>query len=249
MSQTGGPWHKPPAGRTNRSGSRFLIWLALIAAGALAIWELNRLFPDSLSDTGDQAYLVKLCAILVLLASGIAYGRRVDVKETVRNVALWAGIAAVLVFAYVSFPQIQNTFNNVRSELTPGYPVSTNASEMVFSKDRDGDFLIVGDANGTKVKFLVDTGASDIVLSPSDAQRIGIDTSKLSFDRRYGTANGEGRGAPFTLDALRIGSVEFRDVQVAINGTAMPTSLLGMAFLDRMKSFEFRGRKLYLRWR
>jgi aspartyl protease family protein len=248
MSQPGGPWHRPPAKVPRTRRTRFLIWIGIVGAGGLGIWELSRLFPGSLTDSWDQAYFFRALAVLVLVASGVAYGRY-SLKESARNITIWLGIAAVLLLGYTYYPQIEDAAGNARSELIPGYPVSTSASEMVFSKDRGGEFLVIGDANATTVKFLVDTGASDIVLSPDDAQRIGIDVSKLRFDRTYETANGEGQGAAYTLDSLQIGPLKLFNVPVSINGAKMRNSLLGMSFLERMKSFEFRGRKLYLRWR
>ena len=226
-----------------------LIWAALVGAGALGLWELSRLFPNAINDTTDRAYFLRMVAVLVLVASGFVFGRRFSFKEGVRNIAIWMGIAAVLVLGYTYYPQIEDAANDARSQLIPGYPVNISATEMEFSKDRDGDFLIIGGANMAQVKFLVDTGASDIVLSPEDAQRAGIDTSKLSFDRTYETANGEGRGAAATLDTLQIGDMKLFNVPVSVNRTKMRTSLLGMSFLSRMKSFEFRDRKLTLRWR
>jgi aspartyl protease family protein len=248
MSQSGGPWHRPPANVPRTRRTRFLIWIALVGAGGFGIWELSRLFPGSLKDSADQAYFLRYVAVLALVASGVVYGRY-SLKESARNIAIWIGIAAILVLGYTYYPQIEDAAGNARSELIPGYPVNTTASEMVFSKDRNGEFLVIGDAHATTVKFLVDTGASDIVLSPDDAQRIGIDISKLRFDRNYETANGEGQGAAYTLDTLQIGPLELFNVPVSINRAKMRNSLLGMSFLDRMKSFEFRGRKLYLRWR
>lgn len=249
MSHSGGPWARPPSGNRNSSPARFWIWIGVVAAGALGIWELSRLFPSSITNTTDQAYFVRYLAILVLIASGIVYGRRFSAKESLRNIAIWIGIAAVLVLGYTYYPQIRELSGEAQSELIPGYPVNTGTGEMTFSKNRDGEFLIIGDANATTVRFLVDTGASDIVLSPDDAQRIGIDTSKLLFDRTYETANGEGQGAAVTLDTLQIGPLKLFNVPVSINRTKMRNSLLGMSFLERMKSFEFRGRKLTLRWR
>lgn len=247
MSQSGGPWHRPQAQDSSRY--RRLIWIALVCAGAAGLWELSRLFPDAITNSMDQAYFIRMLAVLALVASGVVFGRRFSFRESVRNIAIWMGIAAVLVLGYTYYPQIEDAASNARSELIPGYPVNVNANEMVFSKDRDGDFLIIGSANATPVKFLVDTGASDIVLSPQDAQRAGIDTSRLAFDRTYETANGEGRGAAATLDTLQIGDMKLFNVPVSVNRAKMRTSLLGMAFLSRMKSFEFRDRKLILRWR
>jgi len=248
MSQSQGPWHQPePEPVTHRY--RFLIWIALVAAGWFGLWELSQLFPDSHPDSMDQGYFIRNVAILTLVASGVVYGNRFKFKESVRNIAIWTGIFAIILLGYVYYPQVQDALGNARSELVPGYPVSTGKGEMVFSQDRDGEFLIIGKANGTTVKFLVDTGASEIVLTPDDAARIGIDTSRLKFDRTYETANGEGRGAAYTLDSLQVGERTLFNVPVSVNRAGMRNSLLGMAFLSRMKSFEFRGRRLYLRWR
>ena len=99
------------------------------------------------------------------------------------------------------------------------------------------------------VLFLIDTGATDIVLSPSDATRIGIDLSSLNFDRISQTANGLGLGASHTAKSLAIGPVEWTDVPIAINRAEMGTSLLGMSFLRRMAGIEIRGRQMFLHWK
>ncbi|HWA90080.1 MAG TPA: TIGR02281 family clan AA aspartic protease [Rhizomicrobium sp.] len=247
MSNTHGPWRAPP--REPPTDRRFLLWLALIAAGALAIWELWRLFPGALSTTSDQVWLVRGCIILGMLASGIAYAPRIGMRQTVRNVAIWGGIVAVLVFGYVFYQRFEDAALDARSEFAPGYPVSTGDGRVVLSENSDGDFSAIGKVNGATVEFAIDTGASDIVLAPGDAERAGIDLASLHFNRVYETANGQGRGASATLDKLEIGPIVLRDVPVSVNATPMRTSLLGMSFLKRMKSFEMRGRKLTLRYR
>ncbi|MBT3978500.1 MAG: TIGR02281 family clan AA aspartic protease [Rhodospirillaceae bacterium] len=105
----------------------------------------------------------------------------------------------------------------------------------------------MGSANGARVRFMIDTGASDIVLSPADARAIGIDPATLRYTRVYQTANGLGRGASYRLETLAIGPIEFRDVAVSINQAEMNVSLLGMAFLDRLSTFEISGRRMTLR--
>ena len=247
MSQS--PWQQPPPDRPNSPRYRVLIWLALVAAGWFGLWKLSEMFPDSQPDSMDQGYFVRNVAIMALVASGVVYGNRFRFRESVRNIAIWMGVFAVILLGYAYYPQVEDAIGNARSELVPGYPVNTGKGEMVFSQDRNDEFLIIGKANGTAVKFLVDTGASEIVLSPEDAARIGVDTSRLKFDRTYETANGEGRGAASMLDTLQVGDRTLFNVPVSVNRTGMRNSLLGMAFLSRMKSFEFRGRQLYLRWR
>jgi aspartyl protease family protein len=246
MPDINGPWHKPPVARPP---SRGLVVLAVIAAGALGVWELWRLFPGALADSGDQARLVQYGIMLAALASGIVYSRRFTTRETFRNIAIWAGIAGVLGFGYTFYDRIRDAAGDMQSALVPSYPAQLDANTMVFSENRDGDFAVIGSVNGQKVEFMVDTGATDVVLSPDDAQRAGINVASLHFLRGYETANGEGRGAPYVIDTLEIGPVKLFNVPVSVNQAKMHDSLLGMAFLKRMKSFEMKGRKLYLRWR
>src|ERR1700743_3780227 len=195
MSDGKGPWCAPgktPSGEPPLEPPiewRFFVWLALVVAGGLAIWELSRLFPGALADRGDQAWLVQYCVILAVVASGIVYSRRFTAREAVRNVAIWCGVVAVLVFGYVFTQRFQDAALDARSELAPGYAVETGDGRIVLSESSDGDFTAIGKVNGTTVAFMVDTGASDIVLSPDDAARAGIDVASLHFNRRYETAH------------------------------------------------------------
>ena len=100
--------------------------------------------------------------------------------------------------------------------------------------------------DGTALRFLVDTGATDVVLSPADAQRLGFDLSSLSFTQLYNTANGTVRGAPVRLRNVSLGPIQLRDVRASINEAPMRSSLLGMSFLGRLSSFEIRGDSLTL---
>jgi aspartyl protease family protein len=99
------------------------------------------------------------------------------------------------------------------------------------------------------VRFLIDTGASDIVLTPEDATRAGYDIASLDYGHLFATANGVGHGASSTLDRLAVGPLSLTNVAISINRTPMQASLLGMTFLTRLEAYEFRGGRLFLRWR
>ncbi|MDR0296627.1 MAG: TIGR02281 family clan AA aspartic protease [Rickettsia sp.] len=62
--------------------------------------------------------------------------------------------------------------------------------ELVISCSNDGHFYINALVNGVKIKFMIDTGASDVALTTSDAKMLGFDLSKLNYTRTYSTANG-----------------------------------------------------------
>ena len=117
----------------------------------------------------------------------------------------------------------------------------------MLGQDASGGYSVIGEVDGQKVNFMVDTGASDIVLSPADAKRLGVDEAKLDFARQFETANGIGQGAAYTVSSLVVGPITFHKVEVSINRAPMSSSLLGMAFLKRLKSFEVKDGRLYLR--
>jgi aspartyl protease family protein len=240
-----GPWRETPP---KRSATGLLLWLALLALVGIGIWQLSSLFPGQLDSGLDQAYLIQAIVILAVLSSGLIFARRIPVKETVRNIAIWVAIAVILIVGLSFRDEIESIAMRVRSELVPGYALETGEHEMVLTESSGGNFFIYGEANGVRVRFLIDTGASDTVLSPSDAMSLGIQASDLDFSRVYQTANGMGRGAPYTLESLSVGPISFPSMPVSINETEMSSSLLGMTFLRRLRSFEIQGRRLILRY-
>jgi aspartyl protease family protein len=224
-----------------------LVWLALLFAAGIGIWLLAGNFPGQLASEDSQIHMVRLLSILALVTSGVLFARRIKFSEVVRNIAIWTGAAAVLVLAYSYQDEIKSVGARVGGELMPGEPMVAAGGEVTLRRGNDGHFYAMGRANGTRINFMIDTGATGIVLSPADARLLGLDPARLRYTRSFQTANGRGRGAPHRLDSLSIGPIEFRDVAVSINQAEMGTSLLGMSFLNRLSSFEIRGRGLIMR--
>ena len=247
MAQQLGPWRpanpNPPSPRR-----RWLVWGGILIVFGFGIWALNRSFPGAIRDQGDMARLAYMTAWGALLASGFVVSRQISVGQTLRYIAMWLGVIAVIVIGYMLKDPAQETLMRLRSQLIPGYAVETGTHELTINADEDGNFDAFGQVNGATVRFTVDTGASEIVLSPADAQRAGIDTNALVYSSQYETANGIGRGAAITIDKLAIGPIVFFNVPAAVDRTAMHSSLLGMTFLKRLQSFEFAKDKLILRY-
>ena len=242
------PWHRDP-NRPPAHPMRVWIWLGFLLAVTVAIWALFRLFPEvSLSDW-DTAWVLRLGAALALTASALVFGRRVSLGEAARYGSIWVAIAGVLMLGYSFRDVLQAARDRVARELFPSEPVADGSGTVVLTENEDGAYYATGEVNGVRVRFAIDTGANDIVLAPDDARRAGIDPAFLTYDREIGTANGVGHAAEVTLDSLTLGPVQLYGLRVSVDKTPMATSLLGMAFLRRMHSFEFRDHRLYLRWR
>ena len=241
------PWSRPPNNeKPNGSRLRLYVWIGCIVVGGLCLWQLDRIFPRQRSDY-DNAFLIRNVAILAVISSSVIFARRFNFTEVTRNIALWVGVCAVIALGYVYQDELKDAGLRIRSEIVPGYAVTTSAQEMVLTES-GGHFIVIGQVNGVAVTFLIDTGASDIVLSPRDAKRTGIDLTTLDYSRIASTANGTVRGAPANVSSLQINQIALSDVPITVNQADMDTSLLGMAFLRRLKSYEVRGRQLYLRW-
>lgn len=241
-----GPWHNPAP---PPSRARFVLWVVLLAAVAAGIWLLFHAFPERSFSGYDSAQLAYSFALLAMVSSGVVMSRRFKLAESLRNIAIWSAVAAVLVVGYLYQDVFSDIAMRLRGDVLPAEPQSINAGTVALSETEGGDYYAVGEVDGVRIRFAVDTGASDIVLSPEDAQRAGIDLTALDYDRETMTANGIGHTARVMVDSLGVGPIRFSNVSVAVNQAPMDSSLLGMAFLRRLKSFEFKQHKLYLHWR
>jgi aspartyl protease family protein len=134
----------------------------------------------------------------------------------------------------------------------PAVPPTSDPAEawnsIALDRDGRGHFQVEAAVNGISVAFMIDTGASDVVLSPADAERLGLRPDRLRFTGRASTANGEVALAPVQLREIRIGQLTRRDVDAVINRAPMPFSLLGMSFLTSLEGWEARGGRLMLYW-
>ena len=114
--------------------------------------------------------------------------------------------------------------------------------------DRRGHFSAEARIDGSRIGFLVDTGASLVALREEDAERVGIHVKRSDFTGRTNTANGQGIYAPIRIRSLRIGDIEVRDVEAAIIPRGqLSTNLLGMSFLKRLHSFDIGNNRITLK--
>jgi aspartyl protease family protein len=242
------PWGQPQKPRRKASRLGLALWLGALIMLGLSLWSLSKNFPNDGLSGYDTAMIIRMVAILAVISSGLLFVREINLRQTIRNILMWIGIAGVLALGFAYQEPLREAAMHLRSGFIPGEPVHTGAQEMVISESEGGNYLVYGTVNGARVRFLVDTGASDIVLSPSDARRAGIDFGLLNFDHSYETANGIGKGALTNIKTLAVGDASFTDVAISVNQADMNASLLGMTFLRRFKSFSFSQGKLTLTW-
>lgn len=110
----------------------------------------------------------------------------------------------------------------------------------------DGHFWVQAQVNGQPVRFLVDTGASDVVLSRATAARVGIDMARLRFDRPGMGAGGVIHAADARVDRLVVGPIVRERMPVAVLDGRADINLLGMRFLRSLDGWRVERGELVL---
>jgi len=110
----------------------------------------------------------------------------------------------------------------------------------------DGPYYLTVRINDEPVRFVVDTGATDMVLTLADARRSGVSVQDRDFYGEARTANGIVRVAPVVLERVELGPVIDTRLRATVNEGEMDTSLLGMRYLERFERIEIRGDQMVL---
>lgn len=187
-------------------------------------------------DIGRLIYLGLLGSVLVVY---LILANRNSLGTLARGAVLWGLIFIGVVAAY-------GLWETVRDEVAPQQVLRTGDGRVEVPRSRDGHYYITLDINGAELRFMVDTGATDMVLTMADAAAVGIDPDTLRFTGIARTANGTVRTARVRLDEVRLGDFVDRGVTAWVNEGALDTSLLGMAYLDRFARIEIARDRLIL---
>ncbi len=222
-------------------------WLAiLIGVSAALVYFLEDQFPGTLANPENQLPLVYKLLWLALLVPALVLGWRSRPKTSLRNGAIWllifAGLTALMTFREDAF----YIAGRVLGGAAPAAGIVTEDGGVRFTRGADGHFVIRAEVNGKRVMFLLDTGATDIVLTPHDAERVGFDPASLAYDRVVATANGLSTAAPIRLENLVVGPIALGPLPASVNRAEMSHSLLGMEFLNRLSAWRVEGDLLTL---
>ena len=189
----------------------------------------------SSDQTADAIYLSLLGGALLL--SYLLAGRT-NIGKMLQKMGIWVLIFMGAIAIIGMWPEIQRT-------ITPRQSV-VNGTTIVLPRARDGHYYLTLDINNVPVEFVVDTGASQVVLTQDDAKRIGLNPSSLSYLGTASTANGTVRTAAVRLDTVSLGAITDTSVRAVVNDGQMFGSLLGMTYLSNFDSITIKDGQLIL---
>jgi aspartyl protease family protein len=110
-----------------------------------------------------------------------------------------------------------------------------------LTRNPDGMFYTFANINGHTIRLLIDTGASELMLSTGEARRLGVLTDDSGPDSRVLTIGGPVRLARVTLDHVRIAGQSFDDVTALILPIGSSIGLMGQSLLSRFKHVSIEG--------
>jgi len=195
--------------------------------------------------TSDWQSFSYLALLIIILLSGLIFRRDFAYAKMFKYFAIWAFFGFIFVILYSYRFEFSDFKNRILGEINPS-AARIEGEKLVINLSQDGHFYIDAKVKDATLHFMIDTGASDMVLGKNDAQKIGIKESELKFNKIYHTANGKVFGASIIIDEMEFSGIKFYNVKASVNSGEMNNSLLGMDFLRRFKRYEFYQDRLIL---
>jgi len=191
-------------------------------------------------EENDFARLIYLSVLVVAILGSVLISRRGAYGKMFRQAGVWLLIFMGLVAIVASWQDIRQS----------GQTMSFQQSEdgaIIIPKEIDGHFHLTVTINDRPIEFLVDTGASDIVLTRKDAARVGFDPNRLDYWGMANTANGTVRLATIRLETVRLGEFIDKNIRASVNKAPMEKSLLGMRYLSKFRAIEISNDQMILK--
>ncbi len=193
-------------------------------------------------------YLVVLAAAMAIFGAGRMFVR--GGRKTLVHTAIWLGAITGLLTAFAFRDEAAVIVREIRAELMPSVALSRSTGEAELRRAWDGHYRATAEINGVKLRLMVDTGASMVLIPFEQVEEIGIDPGLLDFSMPVTTANGRSSVAPVRLSSIKIGPIAVFDIPAAVARPGrLKTGLLGMSFLDKLAETSFQGDRLILRQR
>lgn len=189
-------------------------------------------------DANDYGRLVYLVLLAAAIGGYFIAHNRGNWPKLTQQAAIWGLIFVGVIATYGLWGDIQHQLRPRQAVLESG--------QIEVPRMMDGHFYVTARVNGKTVDFVIDTGATDVVLTKQDAARVGINLKALAFTGLADTANGTVRTAPARVDEISLGGIIDRNQRIFVNAGEMEQSLLGMAYLRRFSKIEIENDKLVL---
>ena len=198
---------------------------------------------------------VAIIALLVYILSAFIRDNIRLMSLIIHNAIVVVILCCIIFLGYQFRSELLLVAHHVGNQVqnVQGFQITSRSNEgretvVRIRKRFDGHFVARTKVNTVPLDLIVDTGATVVVLKPSDALLVGIRVNNLKYDVPVQTANGVAYAARVRLRKVAVGPLAAYKVEAFVvrEGT-LRRSLLGLSFLNRLRSYEVSGDYLSLR--
>ena len=119
----------------------------------------------------DWASLIYLMALLAVISAGFGGMISRNAGQTLRHFGIWIAVAGVVALSYLFHQEAEVILQSFAGRLDPASVQENDGGIVVFAQE-DNHFYVRAEVDGRDLIFLIDTGASEVVLSHKDDCRI-----------------------------------------------------------------------------
>ena len=190
---------------------------------------------------------LNIILIALIVAVGVYVARVADKAAQSQNQQANATVTAERsTVRTITAPESQRTTpenESANNKLPEVVRMAPSARSITLRQDNTGHYHAQARVDGMKVDFLVDTGATAVMLSTVTAGKLGIRPARSEYTAKVMTGNGEIKAAIVSLNKIELGDIVVRDVRALVHGDEkVQIDLLGMTFLSQVRWTHDRGR-------
>ncbi|MFD1912365.1 retropepsin-like aspartic protease family protein [Halodurantibacterium flavum] len=189
----------------------------------------------------NTARLIYLVLLLAAIGGYVLLANRRQIGQMAQQAAIWLMIIVGLAAAWQLWSDTQNSARMQQMAI-----IDPESGQIEVPRAWDGHYYLTVAINGVPLRFLVDTGATEVVLSAKDARAAGFSPAKLNYYGQARTANGVVRTAPIRLERVELAGHVETNMSAWVNEGEMETSLLGMTYLSRFARIEITRDRMIL---
>lgn len=194
----------------------------------------------------DGPSLIWGVVCIVLLISSLA-ARRLPLGYVAKAAFAWIAIFAAL-FAIFSFRfEFISIWERVKADISGTAGQSVSGGEIAIRRQDDGHYWLQVDVNGKPVRFMIDSGATTTAMNADTARETGIEVDANGYPVILDTANGRVTAQRGVIQSLKIDALEIPQHKVVVSESFGDTNVLGMNFLDSMRSWKVEANVMTLK--
>ena len=118
--------------------------------------------------------LIYLILLLLMVAGWFFMQNRQSLNKTLQQAAIWGFIFLAVIAGIGLWEDISRT-------VSPQHSIVSGTGQVTIPRSIDGHYYLTAKVNDASVRFVVDTGATDIVLTQQDAERAGLHPTRYNI--------------------------------------------------------------------